>query len=160
MIGGVNWSPTIDGSNTLFDATLSGLLYEQYCRDDEPYDRHKGKQRYKCRRVELNALAADPDRLIDTPEIVRSAVEHINSTVDISTMAVLTVQWGADPQPSPWRHFVRAYVADALGERITDIEELYLTRPRSAVLVAFENAVLAANPRPLCVEYEFGPGSP
>ena len=37
---------------------------------------------------------------------------------------------------------------------------LYLTRPPFAVLVAFENVVLAANPRPLCVEYGFGPSSP
>ena len=37
---------------------------------------------------------------------------------------------------------------------------VYLTRPHFAVLVAFESAVLAANPSPLCVEYEFGPSSP
>ena len=41
-----------------------------------------------------------------------------------------------------------------------DGKNVYLTRPHFAVLVAFENAVLAANPRPLCVEYEFGPSSP
>ncbi len=37
---------------------------------------------------------------------------------------------------------------------------LYLTRPHFAVLVAFENVVLAVNPRPLCVAYGFGPSSP
>ena len=40
------------------------------------------------------------------------------------------------------------------------IVKVYLTRPHFAVLVAFENAVLAVNPRPLCVEYEFGLSSP
>jgi len=37
---------------------------------------------------------------------------------------------------------------------------IYLTRLHFAVPVAFENAVLTANPRLLCVVYGFGPSSP
>ena len=52
----------------------------------------------------------------------------------------------------------RARVVAAIQAGCSDY--LYLTRPHFAVLVAFENAVLAVNPRPLCVEYEFGLSSP